>query len=68
MKETLTSVHLLAGARCIASVCKTDKCESLGSLCISVAGKEDSGDAAESFEEIAEFLLLGQFRYLHRLC
>jgi hypothetical protein len=60
----LTAIYLLACASSIASIRKADECKSLGSLCVSVAGKEDSGDAAKSFEQIAEFLLLGQLGYL----
>lgn len=58
--EERTAIHLLAGARSIAAICETDESEALGSLGLSVSGKEDSGDAAEAFEQIAEFSFFRQ--------
>lgn len=59
------AIHFLASACGVAAICETDESEALGSLGLSVSGKEDSGDAAEALEQIAKFSF---FRQLGHVC
>lgn len=66
IERTLTAIHLLASTSSVVPVCEADKCKALGFLRVAVPGQKDSGDASESFEEIAEFLLFCQLAHLQK--
>lgn len=60
MPITIT-IELLARPRCISSVGEADEGETFRSPRLPVLGEEDTGDAAETFENVAEVAFLGEF-------
>lgn len=58
MPETET-VHLGASLDSVATIRETDEGEALGKTRIAILGKEDTSDATEPLEHIAELLFLG---------
>jgi hypothetical protein len=49
------AIHFFASTSSIGPICKADESEALGSLGFPVSGKEDSGDATETLEQIPKF-------------
>ena len=59
-----TAVNLLARLGRIRPLLITDERKALRPSRLAVFGQEDSRDAAESFEDLAQVLLFGEFRHL----
>lgn len=62
-----TAVQLVASTLCICTIGVGDEGKALGSLCLSVPGKENSGDTTEPLEEIPQLLFLCQLADLLRV-
>lgn len=60
MEEKHTAIHLLASKFCVATIRIADESKALGPLGFPVPGKEDSGNATETLEEIPQLVLLCQ--------
>ena len=60
----LTAIDLVACSLRVRTIGKADKSEPFGTPRLTILGQEDAGDAAMTLEDVAQILLLGEFRDL----